>query len=168
MVCWHRRYKLGDAQPHLDPQQWHEEERPKDAFELPLYLYDHGGITMRTGAFGCPWDSGQVGWIYITPEKARECFTLKPEDPIDEDRVLELLRAEVKEYDQYLTGDIWYFVLEKGTTCGDCGHTTWEHEDSCGGFYANDKDEDNIAMLRDHIIDEVSDSVIEEAWNNRE
>jgi len=35
---------------------------------LPLYLYDHGGITMSTGAFSCPWDSGQVGWIYA-PKK---------------------------------------------------------------------------------------------------
>ncbi len=35
---------------------------------LPLYLYDHGGITMRTNPFSCPWDSGQVGWIYA-PKK---------------------------------------------------------------------------------------------------
>lgn len=33
---------------------------------LPLYLYDHGSITMSTGAFSCPWDSGQVGWIYAS------------------------------------------------------------------------------------------------------
>ena len=25
---------------------------------LPLYLYDHGGLTMNTSAFSCPWDSG--------------------------------------------------------------------------------------------------------------
>ena len=31
---------------------------------LPLYLYDHSGITMNTCGFSCPWDSGQVGWIY--------------------------------------------------------------------------------------------------------
>ena len=33
---------------------------------LPLYLYDHSGITMSTGPFSCPWDSGQVGWIYAS------------------------------------------------------------------------------------------------------
>ena len=27
---------------------------------LPLYLYDHSGITMNTCGFSCPWDSGQV------------------------------------------------------------------------------------------------------------
>ena len=33
---------------------------------LPLYLYDHSGITMNTCGFSCPWDSGQVGWIYAS------------------------------------------------------------------------------------------------------
>lgn len=36
---------------------------------LPLYLYDHSGITMSTSGFSCPWDSGQVGWIYCSKEK---------------------------------------------------------------------------------------------------
>ena len=39
---------------------------------LPLYLYDHGGITMSTGAFSCPWDSGRVGWIYAEKKKLIE------------------------------------------------------------------------------------------------
>jgi hypothetical protein len=26
-----------------------------------LFLYDHSGITISTGRFSCPWDSGQVG-----------------------------------------------------------------------------------------------------------
>lgn len=36
---------------------------------LPLWLYDHGGITMscgsRTGQYADRWDSGGVGWIVI-------------------------------------------------------------------------------------------------------
>jgi len=37
---------------------------------LPLYLYDHGGITMSTNPFSCPWDDGgQVGWIYASKQK---------------------------------------------------------------------------------------------------
>lgn len=39
---------------------------------LPLYLYDHSGITMRTSKFSCPWDSGQVGWIYATKDTLRK------------------------------------------------------------------------------------------------
>lgn len=36
---------------------------------LPLYLYDHSGITINTTGFSCPWDSGQVGWIYCNKER---------------------------------------------------------------------------------------------------
>lgn len=35
---------------------------------LPLYLYDHSGITMKTSGFSCPWDSGQVGFIYASKD----------------------------------------------------------------------------------------------------
>ena len=41
---------------------------------LPLYLYDHSGITMNTTGFSCPWDSGQVGWIYASKEDALREF----------------------------------------------------------------------------------------------
>lgn len=41
---------------------------------LPLFLYDHSGITMNTSGFNCPWDSGQVGIIYISKKKAKEEF----------------------------------------------------------------------------------------------
>lgn len=39
---------------------------------LPLYLYDHGGITISTRPFSCPWDSGQVGYIYASKDKFRK------------------------------------------------------------------------------------------------
>lgn len=39
---------------------------------LPLYLYDHSGITISTGPFSCPWDSGQVGWIYAPKDTFRK------------------------------------------------------------------------------------------------
>lgn len=42
------------------------------AVVLPLYLYDHGGITMNTGGFSDPWDSGQVGFIFVSKEKIKK------------------------------------------------------------------------------------------------
>ena len=40
---------------------------------LPLYLYDHSGLAMSTESFSgraphAEWDSGQVGWIYVSKE----------------------------------------------------------------------------------------------------
>ena len=46
---------------------------------MPCYIYDHSGITISTGSFGCRWDNGQFGYIMITKEKARKetLFRLK-------------------------------------------------------------------------------------------
>lgn len=78
---------------------------------LPLYLYDHSGITMRTSAFSDPWDSGQVGWIYVSMEKARENWPGCTDAEVRE-AAERVLQAEVEGYDQYLTGDVWGYTVE--------------------------------------------------------
>ena len=131
-------------------REWHEiyEERiatklAEHYFSLPLYLYDHSGITMSTGSFGCPWDSGQVGFIFIPRTVAAENWNGddKPFPQIRstamgdrefaslEELVHFYMRSDVEVYDQYLTGDVYGFVLldEEG-----------EQEDSCWGFYGGD------------------------------
>lgn len=87
MVCLHRRYTLGDEQAQNTEEyesweQWLEGEvfKPNggkdEVVALPLYLYDHSGITMSTGSFGHidpqRWDWGQVGWIWATKQRLRE------------------------------------------------------------------------------------------------
>jgi hypothetical protein len=72
MVCFHRRYSLGDEDHGIqedDFSSWNELEnllrKEKGAVEvLPMYIYDHSGITVRTHSFADQWDSGQVGFIY--------------------------------------------------------------------------------------------------------
>lgn len=128
MYCWHRRYILGDDQPELDPRRWiHEFQRGrkvKDFALLPLYLYDHSGITMNTTGFHCPWDSGQVGYIIATRQRAEELgIAWDPETIADQ------LRTEVEVYDAYLRGDVWYYML-KEFRAGE-----WHEFDSCGGFF---------------------------------
>lgn len=164
MVCWHRRYDLGDEQPREEPNEY---EIPKGSVVLPLYLYDHSGITISCGAFSCPWDSGQVGWIYATPEKIREGWLIEKGQPISDEvraKVEACLKAEVAEYDAYLRCDVWYFELEEGTTCTDCGHTHWEHVESCGGFI--DVDDCAKDVIADHLPDEAR-HLLDAAWEDR-
>lgn len=144
MVCWHRRYNLGDEQPKcsgpefmrnlaadavsandadLIPDEHVQRILDKHFVILPLYLYDHGGITMSTGRFSCHWDSGQVGWIYCTMKRARKEWT-GTDDEI-RDQALNCLEAEVKSYDAYLTGRIYGYVIED---------EDGENIDSCWGF----------------------------------
>lgn len=127
MVCFHRKYILGDKDHGFSSpegfREWAEEPEQSDLLILPLYLYDHSGITISTGRFNDPWDSGQVGWIYMTPE------TLQKEFHGDREKGLSCLKSEVDSYDQYLRGDVyWYAILDSD------GDTI----DSCGGMYGYD------------------------------
>lgn len=110
MVCAHRRYNLGDTQ--LDSERFngwedaieHYRKEEDAVLILPLYLYDHSGITISTSPFSCPWDSGRVGFIYATRKAIiEECGGDAPEHI---EMARQSLLAEVKTYDQFLTGDV--------------------------------------------------------------
>lgn len=128
--------------------EWREEMSYEDKMEiaekyayiLPLYLYDHSGITMNTTGFNCRWDSGQVGEIFVTHKRAiHECP--KTENETDEEyktRIEGYLRDEVKEYDMHLTGDVYWYSIEEVEVCSCCGSENKEQVDSCGGFFGID------------------------------
>ena len=101
----------------------------------PLYLYDHGGITISMGAFSCPWDSGQVGWITLRKDVAAEELRTPGEGETPESVALKCMKAEVKEYDQYLTGDVWGVVIED---------EDGEELESCWGMYGSDYAEEQM------------------------
>ncbi len=56
MVCWHRHYELGDEHRYATPDDFIDAFDPKSenwngqkiAVIMPLYLFDHSGITMST------------------------------------------------------------------------------------------------------------------------
>lgn len=135
MVCWHNRYNLGDEQPTEDPEDFLKELGDKIVI-LPLFLYDHSGITMKTSAFNCRWDSGQVGYIYATNEDIIKEYGDVTEKTIE--KVKKILDAEVKTYDQYLTGDVYGFILEEKNQCESCKNIEWKNIDSCWGFFGMD------------------------------
>lgn len=132
MICFHSRYRLGDKHNFGDPEEAREFLKNKKTrhIVLPLYLYDHGGITMNTTGFSCPWDSGQVGWIYVTREKVREEYGCKRVSKKMVKRIKGYLRNEVETYDQYLTGDVYGYRITN--------EETDEEVDSCWGFFGDD------------------------------
>lgn len=112
---------------------------------LPLYLYDHGGITMRAAPFYDPWDSGQVGFIFVSKKRAESewgtGFYKTTEGNInrtqtgapipDEEAWAYYLRGEVETYDQYLTGD----VLGVCIWTYDAKTLELKDRDECWGYY---------------------------------
>lgn len=138
MICFHRGYTLGDKQNILDSDDfnsWDEQRQwlmKNDYIYLPLYLYDHSGITMNTTGFSCRWDSGQVGWIVMSHDEIKSEWSVKRISKQLREKVYSYLRDEVKTYDHYLTGEVYgYEVLD------DDG----EHLDSCWGYYSEEEAE---------------------------
>lgn len=123
MLCWHRRYSLGDNHPYDTPQDFAESAAAKDMFVcLPVYLLDHSGLYVSVNDFNDSWDSGQLGFIYCTKQNAQKWFN---NTDVTEDEIKKELTAEVEEYNDYLNG-AWYGFLIEGLD--------GEVEDSCGGF----------------------------------
>lgn len=112
MVCFHNRYNLGDKHDFSLEEARKYEDR-EDWICLPLYLYDHSGITMNTTGFHCPWDSGQVGFIYVSKEDVRNEYGWKRLTQERIKRIEGYLRNEVEEYDYYLRGECYMFDVKK-------------------------------------------------------
>lgn len=123
MVCFHGSYILGDKHEYRQEDYcgWDElgdaiSKNEDVGVILPLYLYDHSGITMSTSPFSCPWDSGQVGFIFISKEKMRYEYSVKNVTKKLRDRVEVYLKAEVQTYDQYLMGDVYGYCITNTET----------------------------------------------------
>lgn len=151
MACTHRRYRLGDDDTGYNAGDYNSWADMREVIEAdndvliikPLYLYDHSGITISTSPFSCGWDSGQIGWVYITRDQWQ---SIMQSDPTPE-KLDSVLEAEVKTYDQYLTGDVYHFTLED-----DIGNDI----DSCSGFYGSDPIENGML---DHLPAEYRDNL---------
>ena len=126
MVCCHRNYNLGHEQADVDTIN--ELAQNKGNIVLPLYLMDHSGLSMNTGGFGCPWDSGQVGIIYVSKEQVRKEWGVKRISPKLHKQIVACLEGQVETYDDYLTGNVWGYTVED---------EDGEVLDSCAGFYGD-------------------------------
>lgn len=156
-----RRRLLDDA----DEKSIAEIERMEKAFiqrelnrkvvMLPLYLYDHGGLTMKTSSFSCRWDSGQVGVIYVTADtivRERSADSVDERGHITTDArawAIARLRSEVEVYDAFFRGAVYGFDIES---------EDGEHVDSCWGFYnqASILEAINESLPEDEALEEIN------------
>lgn len=150
MALFHRQHIFpGDAHGLRFPdfKGWDEMEdclyKEHDAaVVLPVFMHNHSGITIQTGPFSCSWDSGQIGFIWVSKEKARHSYGRQHITAQLRQRIVEALEAEIKVYGQYLTGDVWGFVIE--TEDG-------QQVDSCWGFFGEDKARaEGVSALMNH------------------
>lgn len=116
------------------------------AVVLPLYLYDHSGITISTGPFSCVWDSGQVGWIYVTHENIRKEYGWKRLTKKRLKQIEGYLKGEVDVYDDYLTGAVYGYVVEDPDGID-------VEDGSCWGFYGHDHEKSGLLEAARSAVD---------------
>ena len=141
MLCSHRRYSLGDQQIGRSIMEecsnWDEVEQViRETYNpviiMPLYLYDHSGLSMRTYRHGyhSSWDCGQVGFIIATEKSIEKMHGKVDLTPEFLEKLENYLISEVKEYSQYLEGDVyWVRVTDPDG----------EELDSLGGMFGYDE-----------------------------
>jgi len=168
MAFFHNRYELGDKDhgiDHTDFGGWEEMakwivEKMDGVIVLPVRMYDHSGIAFAMGMdslrypFQCPWDSGQVGFIFVTKAKLIEEYG----DDSDESKAkaMKCLEGELEAYNQYHGGAVYGFIL-RDKPCEHCDDETGDELDSCWGFFGHDPIENGIA---DHLDEKYRDELV--------
>lgn len=135
---------------------------PDEYLILPVYMYEHSGQTISLTPFNDPWDSGCCGYIYGT--KASALKELAADETNWKEKLTKALEGEVKEYDQYITGNIYGCVVnavqEVRHTVVDTGETWSTSEnnfiESCYGFFGEDHEESGLLdFARENLPDDV-------------
>lgn len=119
-----------------------------DIVMQPLYLYDHSGLTISTGRFSCPWDSGQVGFAFVSLATIRHETRWRTMCKPAVTWARRCIDAEVETYDSYLRGDVYGYIVEIAMEWEDESYnprtgrrypepSEWEEipDGSCWGYY---------------------------------
>lgn len=129
-VMWHKNYDFSDVgqkDKFRTPDDFKDFLKDNKCIVMPVYMLDHSGQTISVYEFSDKWDSGQIGYIYVTFEKIKEEYNLKVVNYKRIKSIKMILTNEIAELDTWVRGDIFGYVIinSKG-----------EQVDSCWGFYS--------------------------------
>ena len=154
----HRRYRIADENftDRTTIESRRKEIEASGGHVQPLYMYDHGGITISTKPYTDVWDSGQLGWVAVEHEVLKRLSI----DVADKERIRKIVEREVAQLDEYLTGQVCAFEHQRVREC-DQGHLHEETVRRVGGFWGCDHDKSGL--LREVGV-EAGDESGERVW----
>lgn len=106
---------------------------------LPIYIYDHSGITINTQEFHCQWDSGQIGFVYVSKEAVKKEWEWKLISKKRREHIEGILKANIAVIDDYLRGNVFGYMIEPMNA-----NNKIECDDSCCGYYGNDMEKNGL------------------------
>ena len=151
IVAFHRNYNF-DKHDYRTEDYNTPEEMKADIVKnenavliKDLFMYEHSGIMLKTSAFDCQWDSGQLGVIYISADKAKEMISIRDISNISDEEMESLdkvLEGEVELFNQYLSGQVYGYTVRNDDEVLD---------DSCWGYYGDPEESGLLEAAKDAI-----------------
>lgn len=181
IVHWHRRYDIasdaervtGNFQSIRHIARYLGIVRRAVAI-IPLGMIDHSGISFYagSGAHMCDpggWDSGHVGFVYVTAERAAELCGTGPDGALYKpagyagtarEWLESQLREEVRALDAYARGEVYHWRVTD---------SAGEVLDACGGYLAipGDAGSDGLEDVRGEVRDSLRWHAAERARADR-
>jgi hypothetical protein len=159
MVCIGKYGYLGDKHEYKRDNfdSWEElKEQICEDYNVfmikPLYVYEHGGITISTSPNSCRFDTSFVGFIFI---EEKNWISMMGEDMDRSDERLErIIDGDIETYDKYLQGEVYQYEVYEVEECS-LGHTHKTYVEGCGGYF----DEEDCRSEGERIIDSLLEKV---------
>ncbi len=127
VVAWHPDYALGNCDRFDSHEEFDRYCKDNQVTRLPLYLYDHSGLSVNTTGFHCPWDSGQVGWVFVDHAVARKWMQWGRVSSQRREDLRQQMQSTVDTLDNYLQGNNYgYQVFHNGKEVDSCWGFTCE------------------------------------------
>lgn len=160
LICWHRRYNLGDEHEFASLNELNEElvlqrRCGNEYFSTPLYLLDHSGLSISTQPFANKWDSGLVGVAYIFKKDLVANGIISKDEDVWRKKALEIINEELELYNQYLEGDVY------GYTELEYSNGAWFESSSCWGFFGDNPEKNGM-------LDEIGGGRVLDIKNEKE
>lgn len=110
-------------------------------YVYPIYMLDHSGLIISKSPFGCKWDSGQIGYMYVSKEGSKGC---KPPEYANPDQLQDFcqgvsdqdernsamwaawfMQQAIAQYNAVLSGDIYNFKITVNHDASRVAYSGW-------------------------------------------
>lgn len=137
------RYTLGTSWvgSSEDIEEYAKEIEEDGGLVLPVFAHIHGGVSMSTGRFGDPWDSGQSGVIVLSKEDWDKHFP-----GYEKERLYEVMSSTVEAFGKFVNGEVYKWDIMDLPM----GYIV----DSCDGYFDKEEAMKDAESVASHIIKE--------------
>lgn len=138
LACMHGEFDFGEEHGH-QPDDFDGWDGFQDALMdendveeiFPIYLYNHTNLAVQVGSFHgqlpqghARFDSGQIGFLYVTEDEYEELTDDQKENLRD------IIDSQLENYTAYVNGHVYRYAIED---------ENGQHVSGCGGFYSVDE-----------------------------